>query len=125
MDSGRRLFLVYGTERMNLSFTRGLSAAILFRTRRCRLFSLTRGILGMKKEWRDFLRGLDFPSAEMGSRDFKEAYPNAEFSPPCILLFVEGAFRRIASAQDISRCSSAGELMTFVHLGLRDSLRKA
>lgn len=118
----RRLFVVYSTPRWPpSSLPRRLSALFFPGREKCRLARLTNGRLGVKNEWRDFLRGLDFPSAAMGAEEFPAAFPKVSFSPPCILFFSGegGAFRVAAGANEIGKCSSVQELMTIVRLGLR------
>lgn len=116
----RRLFVVYSVPRWQPSrFSRRLSALLFPGREKCTLARLTCGRMGVKGEWRDFLRSLDFPSAAMGSAEFSAAFPKVSFSPPCILFCSGGDIRVAAGAGEIKDCSSVQELAALARLGLR------
>jgi hypothetical protein len=120
MKDERKLFVVYSAARWQPSSLGHMISALLSPGRdRCGLARLTCGRMGEKKEWRDLLRGLDFPSASMGAGEFSAAFPKASIAPPCIMFLSDGTFRTVAGAKEIGKCKSLRELATLVRLGLR------
>ena len=118
----RKFFVVYSAATWQpRSLSCRLSWLFFPGREKCMLVRLTCGRLGVKKEWRDLLRGFDFPSVSMGAGEFSAAFPGASFTPPC-MLFLSGAggtLRTIAGAQEIGKCKSLQELAALVRLGLR------
>lgn len=83
-------------------------------TYRCRLCSLTFGNLGMKSEWREFLRELKVPVQFLHRDEFEARYPNMTAQFPNAFIVNGGELIPFMSREEFNGFTSLEELMEAV-----------
>ena len=80
----------------------------------CRLCMVTYGVLGMKKDWKQFTKSLPLPVQFIHRDEFERNYPKVSLSYPVILQIKNGAPAVLVSSKDFDSIKSLQDLMTVV-----------
>jgi hypothetical protein len=80
------------------------------RTYRCNLCALTHSAVGMRKEWRDFLDGLDATPEFLHADELEERYGVAGLSPPAIFRREDKDIEVLVGADSINACETMDDL---------------
>lgn len=79
----------------------------------CSLCALTYGPFGMRREWREFTKGLGYPLEFLHADELRERYGTQGAALPAV--FVKGArLEPLLTRPDLDRLGSLGELKTAV-----------
>lgn len=86
----------------------------------CHLSALTHSPVGMKKEWKRFLKELKIPSQSMDKNEFFAKFGQRPLAFPVVLLKQGTGFTLFISSEEIRQCHDLGELIALVRerLGL-------
>ena len=79
----------------------------------CSLCALTYGTFGMRREWREFTRGLGVPLEFLHADELRERYGTQDAPLPAVFLKREG-LEPLLTRPDLDRLGSLGELQTAV-----------
>lgn len=80
-------------------------------TYECSLCAITHGSFTMDRAWRDYLRGLPLETVFHHRKDFRAAYPAAEFALPAILLEKDGKVTELVDAAGLKAQSDVNGLI--------------
>lgn len=92
-------------------------------TYKCRLCSLTFGNLGMKSEWRQFVRELNRPVQFLHRDEFRARYPNVQVQFPSAFIKNGSELTPFLTREEINGLKTLEELMELV--GKKDKARKS
>lgn len=81
---------------------------------KCRLYALTSGLCGMKKEWKSFLRGLPVKTDCLYKNKFLRRYASHKFTYPVVLNDNYGELTEIIPAQKLKEVKTLDELTVLV-----------
>ena len=81
----------------------------------CNLYSLTYSPIGMKKEWKRFIRDLGFPARFLNRNEFSSEFGPRALKFPVVLLRTGSELRLLISPEEINRCAGLGDLIDLVH----------
>ena len=84
------------------------------RTYQCNLCAITHSALGMRKEWRQFLDGLDGPLEFLHADELKARYGVAGVPLPAIFKKVGENIEVLAGADSINACRTMEELKRLI-----------
>ena len=84
------------------------------RTYRCNLCALTHSAVGMRKEWRRFLDGLDAPPEFLHADELKERYGVTGVRLPAIFKKDGGSVEVLFGADAINACRTMGDLKRLI-----------
>jgi hypothetical protein len=90
-------------------------------TYECALCSITHGMFSMDKTWRAYLKSLPHESTFYHRKDFGEAFPNAYFELPVILLQRGEKFVELVSAKQMKEASDVNSLSKALDSALANS----
>jgi hypothetical protein len=122
VTTGRVLLFVYNTDRGLFNLMAGYVRRILSpKACSCNLRSITYDNLGMKREWKDFLRGLEIDSEFLHRNEFKKRFGSVKCKFPAIFIREDAKLDPIIGAREINGCRSVQELITLVRLSLKDA----
>jgi hypothetical protein len=80
------------------------------RTYNCKLCALTHSVVSMRKEWKDFLAGLDAPLEFLHSDEMEGRYGVTGVPLPAIFRREGGALEVLAGAASINGCKTMDDL---------------
>lgn len=83
-------------------------------TAACHLFALTHSPVGMKKEWKRFLKELEVPSQSMDRNEFEQEFGRRDIAYPVVLLRRGTELSVLVSAGEIQGCGDTGALVGLV-----------
>jgi hypothetical protein len=81
----------------------------------CNLYSLTYSPIGMKKEWKRFIRDLGIPARSLNRNEFTSEFGPRALKFPVVLLQTGSEMRLFISTEEINRCAGLGDLIDLVH----------
>jgi hypothetical protein len=87
------------------------------RTYRCNLCALTHSAVGMRREWKRFLNGLDIPPEFLHADELKERYGVEGVPLPAIFQREGGNLRVLFGADSINACQTMGDLKRLILSG--------
>jgi hypothetical protein len=90
------------------------SHAIAPGTDGCTLYSLTYSPIGMKKEWKRFIRDLGIPARFLNRNEFSSEFGPRALKFPVVLVKTGSELRLLVSPEEINRCASLGDLIDLV-----------
>ncbi|MFN6935418.1 MAG: hypothetical protein ACK4NZ_09720 [Tsuneonella sp.] len=93
------------------------------RTYPCSLCAITYGAVSMKSEWRRYLERLPAQITFHHRDDFAEAWPEALFALPAILIESDSRLSELVSARDLDSIASVSELTALVDARLAQAQR--
>lgn len=118
MSRPSALILVYNADGGISSFLRRLLAP---RSYPCSLCKLTHGVLGMKGEWREFLKNLNIPLVFLHRNELKEKYGIQNMELPGIFLPSGNKLRPWIDADEINRCQDLAALKRLIERRLAET----
>jgi len=68
----------------------------------CQLCMVTYGVFGMKKDWKDFVKSLPYPTRFLHKDEFLKQYDNTDITFPTVLLSENRQLRVLISAKDFA-----------------------
>ena len=80
----------------------------------CHLSTLTHSPVGMKKEWKRFLKDLPFPSRSMDKKEFSREFGARPITFPVVLFKRGTELLVLARTEEIARCQALADLITLV-----------
>lgn len=80
----------------------------------CPLMALTHSPVGMKKEWKRFLKELVIPSRSLDKNEFIAEFGPRQIAYPAILVKKGTDLIILVTAEEIERCREPGELISLV-----------
>ncbi|MFL6333112.1 MAG: hypothetical protein ACJ754_07190 [Pyrinomonadaceae bacterium] len=80
------------------------------RTYRCNLCALTHSAVGMRKEWREFLNGLDATQEFLHADELEERYGVVSLSLPAIFRREDRDIEVLVGADSINACETMDDL---------------
>lgn len=83
-------------------------------TYQCKLCGITFGLTGMKREWKQFVKKLDYQTTFIHRDTFYEQY-NCKDSLPAIFIKRENELIQLISKDEIDSCNSLDELIYLVN----------
>jgi hypothetical protein len=93
----------------------------------CQLALITHGPVGMRGQWKSFVRKLDVPLEFLSRDKVPMKYPKAlykqypkELTYPCVLLHAKESISVLITTEEIKKCSSVDELKDLVTQKLLD-----
>lgn len=89
------------------------------RTYNCNLCALTHSAVGMRKEWRRFLDGLDVALEFLHSDELEERYGVAGVTLPAVFKREGNDLEVLAGADSINACKTMGDLKRLLLNALR------
>jgi hypothetical protein len=92
------------------------------RTYRCNLCALTHSALRMRREWKQFLDGLDTPQEFLHADELKARYGVAGVPLPAVFRRDGESVELLIDAEAINACRTAGDLKRLI-LGARGRLK--
>ena len=78
---------------------------------RCNLAAITHSPVGMKKDWKRFIRELGIPSRFLDKNEFCSEYGNGLTTYPCILIRTRSTLSVLVSTDEINRCRELEDLI--------------
>lgn len=82
----------------------------------CNLCAVTNGMLGTKREWADFIRGLGLKTEFLHRDEFIEAYPKAQQNslPAVFLSSGDGDLHVLITSSEINECRELSALISLL-----------
>lgn len=80
----------------------------------CSLSNLTRSPVGIKKEWKRFLKDLSIPSRSLDRNEFFSEFGHRDITIPVVLLQSGTELLLLISTEEINRCHNLGDLIQLV-----------
>ena len=80
----------------------------------CPLSTLTHSPVGIKKEWKRFVKDLTIPSRDLAKNEFTAEFGARPITFPVVILKKEEELTVLASAEEIGRCAELGGLITIL-----------
>ncbi|MCK9631589.1 MAG: hypothetical protein M0R30_08085 [Methanoregula sp.] len=118
MSYGKTLLFVYNADSgvlpgmKDYSLKSGTSHAKQF----CNLTAITNSPIGMKKDWKRFVRELGIPARFLNRNEFVSEIGAGLISFPAILVQTGKDLLMLASSEEINRCRSLEDLISLVRL---------
>ena len=81
----------------------------------CNLCALTNDMLGTKREWAQFIRGLGVKTEFLHRDEFIERYPTAKQSFPAVFISTEGLEpKELVTSKELNECPDLAGLISLV-----------
>ena len=116
------LLFIYNSDSNRLpglkDYTAGTPAA--FRTGNCALSAITHSPVGMKKEWKRFIRDLAVPSRFLNRNEFFSEFGQCLTTFPVVLLQKETELEILVSAEELSRCRTLEDFVSLLEQQIRN-----
>ncbi|MDD1686797.1 hypothetical protein [Methanoregula sp.] len=80
----------------------------------CNLTAITYSPIGMKKDWKRFIKELDMPARFLNRNEFSSEVGTGLTTFPTILVQVGKDILQVASTDEINRCQCLEDLMNLV-----------
>ena len=116
------LLFIYNSDSSRLpglkDYTAGTPAA--FRTGNCALSAITHSPVGMKKEWKRFIRDLTVPSRFLNRNEFFSEFGQCLTTFPVVLLQKEKELAILVSAEELSRCRTLEDFVSLLEQQIRN-----
>ncbi len=80
----------------------------------CRLFTLTNSPIGMKKEWKRFVKDLGMPARFLPRNEFVREFGQVLSGFPAVLVHDGTELALLISRDEINRCQDLDELIRLV-----------
>ncbi|MFA5332799.1 MAG: hypothetical protein WC342_10535 [Methanoregula sp.] len=121
MPVGKTLVIVYNLDSGVLPTIKGYtgfeSASV---TDHCMLYAKTSSPVGMKKEWKRFIKDLDIPARFMNRNEFLSEFGTGLTTFPAILVQSGKDLSLVASTDEINQCTTLEDLIGLVRQRLAD-----
>jgi hypothetical protein len=123
----RTLIFIHNTDSGIFNSISGYCKRVFSEDRPCSLCSTTCGPLGMRRQWRSFIRKLDLPADFLHRDEFVRKHPRAfikaypkSISYPCIVMRTDDAVEILVTPEEINACKTLDELIDLVAKTLID-----
>ncbi|MDD1694497.1 MAG: hypothetical protein LUQ71_07215 [Methanoregula sp.] len=122
MSYGKTLLFVYNADSgvfpgmKDYSLKSGTSNTRQF----CNLTAITNSPIGMKKDWKRFVRELDIPARFLNRNEFVSEIGAGLITFPAILVQTGKDLLMLASSEEINRCQSLEDLINLVKARSRE-----
>ena len=115
-QSNTRLLIVYNADGgIFNALAHAVHKAVWPDTYPCSLCAITYGAVSMRRQWRDYLKGLPIEKVFHHRDDFAAAYEGHAFKLPAILISCVGeAPRMLVSSEELDRIADVDELIEAV-----------
>jgi len=121
MPQGRALVCVYNLDSGVLpnvkDYANPASAPL---TGNCNLYILTNSPIGMKKEWKRFIKDLGIPVRFLSRNEFLSEFGNDLTAFPAILVQAGKDLSRVISTEEINQCRALEDLISLVRQRFAD-----
>lgn len=84
----------------------------------CNLTALTHSPVGMKKDWKRFVRELSIPAQFLDKNEFKTEFRSADTTFPCVLVKEGSRISVLVTTEEINRCRELEDLMGVIRVRL-------
>jgi hypothetical protein len=98
-------------------YTAGTPAAI--QVENCALSAITHTPVGMKKEWKRFVRDLAVPSRFLNRNEFFSEFGQCLTKFPVVLLQKETELEILVSAEELNRCRTLEDFVSLLEQQIR------
>jgi len=116
------LLFIYNSDSNRLpglkDYTAGTPAAI--QVENCALSAITHSPVGMKKEWKRFIRDLTVPSRFLNRNEFFSEFGQCLTAFPVVLLQKETELEILVSAEELSRCRTLEDFVSLLEQQIRN-----
>ena len=85
----------------------------------CHLAAITHSPVGMKKDWKRFIRELNLPSRFLDRNEFSSEFREVTTTYPCILRKSGNTLSVLVSTEEINRCRELEDLIGLVQQRLQ------
>jgi len=113
MPGLKTLLFVYNTNSGVLQslkdFSAGTAAASGADT--CNLSAITHSPVGMKKEWKRFLKDLEIPSRSLDKNEFSSEFGNRQITFPVVLVQKGTELSVLIGTEELNRCRDLNDLI--------------
>ena len=110
-----KLHFVYNAEGGLLNgFLDSIHKAVSPQSYECSLCAITYGLVAMRPEWREWLRGAEIEAVFHHRADFRAAWPGIDVALPAILAERGGALAEIVGAAQLAQFKDVGELIAAI-----------
>jgi|SRR5208337_802996 len=113
MPGLKTLLFVYNTDSGVLQALRDYSAgtAVVSRTDICPLCAITHSPVGVKKEWKRFIKDLGVPSQFLDRNAFSSEFGNHKTTFPVVLVQEGTGLAVLISTEELNRCRDLNDLI--------------
>jgi hypothetical protein len=98
------------------------SDKVTSRAESCNLFSLTHSPIGMKKDWKRFMKEQKIPSQVMDRNEFRAVFGPAITTFPVVLKRTGDSLAVLISTEELNRCRDLEELISLLEQRLHPAL---
>ena len=88
--------------------------AVYLSTYGCNLCAITFGVQGMKKDWKNFIEGLDLPVEFLHRDEFADRYPSIDVQFPAAFVERGSDINLLIAHTEINRAKSVEDLVQLV-----------
>ena len=117
MQAATTLLIVYNIDSGVLLSVHdySMSRPVASGTAASNLHTLTQSPIGIKKEWKRFLKELKIPSRSLDRDEFEQEFGRHNLSFPAILLRKGTELSLLINTEEIDRCRELGDLIDLVN----------
>jgi hypothetical protein len=110
------LLFVYNTDSSVLLALKDYSASTsaVARTENCMLCKITHSPLGMKKEWKRYIRNLDIPARFLNRNEFFSEFGHSQAAFPAVLLQRGKDLIILISSEELNRCRTLEDVIVLI-----------
>jgi hypothetical protein len=94
---------------------------VFSQTENCPLCAITHTPVGMKKEWKRFIRDLKIPSRFLNRNEFLAEFGNYPITFPVVLLETGPELAILVGSEEISRCSTLSDMISLLMQHLQNA----
>jgi len=116
MSNGKTLLFIYNADSGVLPGLKEYSSKSTMSHARdfCNLIAIPRSPIGMKKDWKRFVRELGIPARFMNRNEFVSEVGAGLITFPAILVKIGKDLLVVASSEEINRCGCLEDLISLV-----------
>ena len=116
MSNGKTLLFIYNADSGVLPGLKEYSSKSTMSHARdfCNLIAITSSPIGMKKDWKRFVRELGIPARFMNRNEFVSEVGAGLITFPAILVKIGKDLLVVASSEEINRCGCLEDLISLV-----------
>ena len=116
MQELKTLLFVYNTDSSVLQALRDYTSctSAASRTGNCILCALTHSPVGMKKEWKRFIRDLEIPSRFLNRNEFLSEFGDYRMTFPAVLLQKGTELAILICSEELNRCRTLKDIMFLI-----------
>jgi hypothetical protein len=121
----KTLLFVYNTDSSVLQALRDYTAcpSAASRSGNCTLCALTHSPVGMKKEWKRFIRDLEIPSQFLNRNEFLSEFGDYQHTFPAVFLRKGTELVLLICSGELSRCQTLRDIISLIEYHLQSPAR--